>query len=138
MKYTSEATKLGTSDTLDLVVYEVKSILHKRMRVWPFQKELSVCWLTICRNRGIGRVCSKDNADNYRFSFIEISLDMSDDKSSVSHNYSNPRRYSYLWAKIHCLLHPNKYLKREGRVVDDEDLHSRSRWKFLPKSSIAN
>ena len=33
MKYSSEATKLGTSDTLDLVVYEIKHTSHHDARV---------------------------------------------------------------------------------------------------------
>src|SRR5574344_212998 len=132
MKYTSEATKLGTSDTLDLVVYEVKHTSQKDARV-ALSKEAFRLLADDMQDRALVVCVPKDNADNYRFSFIEISLDMSDDKSSVSRNYSNPRRYSYLLGKDIACYTPNKYLNEKGRVVDDEDLHSRFSVEVLTK-----
>jgi adenine-specific DNA-methyltransferase len=132
MKYTSEATKLGTSDTLDLVVYEVKHTSQKDARV-ALSKEAFRLLADDMQDRALVVFVPKDNADNYRFSFIEISLDMSDDKSSVSRNYSNPRRYSYLLGKDIACYTPNKYLNEKGRVVDDEDLHSRFSVEVLTK-----
>lgn len=42
MKYTTQAIKLGSSDTLDLVVYEIQ----RMMPVFRFQKKRSACWPT--------------------------------------------------------------------------------------------
>lgn len=132
MKYSSEAVKLGTSETLDLVFYEIKHTSQHDARV-ALSKEAFRILADEMQDRALVVFVPKDNCDNYRFSFIEITLDIAEDSSRVTRNYSNPRRYSYYLGEGIAYHTPNKYLNDKGRVVDDEDLHSRFSVEVLTK-----
>lgn len=132
MKYSCEAVKLGTSETLDLVVYEIKHTSQHDARV-ALSKEAFRMLADEMQDRALVIFVPKDNCDNYRFSFIEITLDIAEGTSRVSRNYSNPRRYSYFLGKDIAYYTPNKYLNDRGRVVDNEDLHSRFSVEVLTK-----
>ena len=132
MKYSSEATKLGTSDALDLVVYEIKHTSRHDARV-ALSKEAFRMLADEMQDRALVVFVPEDNFDNYRFSFIEISLDIADGTNRVLRNYSNPHRYSYFLGKGIAYHTPNKYLDEKGRVVNDEDLHSRFSVEVLTK-----
>jgi len=132
MKYSSEAVKLGSSETLDLVVYEIKHTSHHDARV-VLSKEAFRMLADEMEDRALVVFVPEDNCDNYRFSFIEISLDINEETNRISRNYSNPRRYSYLLGKGIAYYTPNKYLNEKGRVVNDEDLHSRFSVEVLTK-----
>jgi hypothetical protein len=75
MKYSCEAMKLGTSETLDLVVYEIKHTSQHDARV-ALSKEAFRMLADEMEDRALVVFVPKDNCDNYRFSFIEISLDI--------------------------------------------------------------
>src|SRR5574344_3158600 len=76
----------------------------------------------------------EDCNDNYRLSFIEVTLDIvGEGNHRVSKGYSNPRRYSYMLGKGISYYTPKKYLNKKGRVVNDEDLHSRFSVEVLTK-----
>jgi adenine-specific DNA-methyltransferase len=132
MKYTSEATKLGTSDTLDLVVYEIKHTSHHDARV-ALSKEAFRMLADEMQDRALVVFVPEDNCDKYRFSFIEITLDITEGTNRITRNYSNPRRYSYVLGKGIAYYTPNKYLNEKGRVINDEDLHSRFSVEVLTK-----
>lgn len=132
MKYSSEAVKLGSSPTLDLVVYEIKHTSRHDARV-ALSKEAFRMLADEMEDRALVVFVPEDNHDNYRFSFIEISLDIAEGSSRVTRNYSNPRRYSYLLGKGIAYYTPNKYLNEKGRVVNDDDLHSRFSVEVLTK-----
>ena len=132
MKYSSEAVKLGSSQTLDLVVYEIKHTSRHDARV-SLSKEAFRMLADKMEDRALVIFVPEDNHDNYRFSFIEITLDTTEDSSRITRNYSNPRRYSYLLGKDIAYYTPNKYLNEKGRVVNDEDLHSRFSVEVLTK-----
>lgn len=133
MKYTTEAVKLGSSPTLDLVVYEIKHTSHHDARV-SLSKEAFRLLNEEVEDRALIVFVPEDNNDNYRFSFIEITLDIAEEGGSrISKGYSNPRRYSYLLGKGIAYYTPNKYLNVKGRVVNDDDLHSRFSVEVLTK-----
>jgi len=132
MKYSCEAVKLGSSATLDLVVYEIKHTSRHDARV-ALSKEAFRMLADEMEDRALVVFIPQDNNDNYRFSFIEISLDIAQDSSRITRNYSNPRRYSYLLGKGIAYYTPNKYLNEKGRVVNDDDLHSRFSVEVLTK-----
>ena len=94
MKYTRQAVKLGSSDSLDLVVYEVEHNSKNDARV-SLSKEAFRMLADEAKDRALVVFVPEDSNANYRFSFIEITLDIKEDSSKVSYNYSNPRRYSY-------------------------------------------
>lgn len=131
-KYSTEAVKLGFSPTLDLVVYEIKHTSRHDARV-ALSKEAFRMLADEMEDRALVVFVPEDNHDNYRFSFIEISLDIAEGSSRVTRNYSNPRRYSYLLGKGIAYYTPNKYLNEKGRVVNDDDLHSRFSVEVLTK-----
>src|SRR5574344_3072487 len=133
MKYSSETVKLGTSDTLDLVVYEIKHTSKHDARV-ALSKEAFRLLNEEMEDRALVIFVPEDCNDNYRLSFIEVTLDIAGEGNHrVSKGYSNPRRYSYFLGKGIAYYTPNKYLNEKGRVVDDEDLHSRFSVEVLTK-----
>lgn len=132
MKYTTEAVKLGSSTSLDLVIYEMKHTSTHDARV-ALSKEAFRMLADETEDRALVVFVPEDSNDNYRFSFIEITLDVAEGASRISRNYSNPRRYSYFLGKGIAYYTPNKYLNEKGRVVNDEDLHSRFSVEVLTK-----
>ena len=132
MKYTTQAIKLGSSDSLDLVVYEVKHTSKNDARV-SLSKEAFRMLADEMEDRALVVFVPEDNSDNYRFSLIEITLEAKDDSARITRNYSNPRRYSYFLGKDIAYYTPNKYLNEKGRVVNAEDLRSRFSVEVLTK-----
>lgn len=131
-KYSTQAVKLGTCESLDLVVYEIRHTSKNDARV-SLSKEAFRLLTDEMEDRALVAFVPEDNDATYRFSFIEISLNIDEEKSRISRSYSNPRRYSYLLGEGISYYTPNKYLNEKGRVVDDEDLHSRFSVEVLTK-----
>ena len=132
MKYTTQAVKLGSSDSLDLVVYEVKHTSKNDARV-SLSKEAFRMLADEMEDRALVVFVPEDNSENYRFSLIEITLEVKDNSARITRNYSNPRRYSYFLGKGIAYYTPNKYLNEKGRVVNAEDLRSRFSVEVLTK-----
>ena len=132
MKYTTQAVKLGSSDSLDLVIYEVKHTSKNDARV-SLSKEAFRMLADEMEDRALVVFVPEDNSENYRFSLIEITLEAKDNSARITRNYSNPRRYSYFLGKGIAYYTPNKYLNEKGRVVNAEDLRSRFSIEVLTK-----
>ena len=122
-KYTTTATKLGTCDSLDLVVYEVRHTSRHDARV-ALSKEAFRLLADEMQERALVAFVPEDNAANYRFSFIEISFGLKDE-THIMRTYSNPHRYSFLLGEGIAYYTPNKYLNEKGRVIDEGDLRAR-------------
>ena len=122
-KYTTTATKLGTCDSLDLVVYEVRHTSRHDARV-ALSKEAFRLLADEMQERALVAFVPEDNAANYRFSFIEISVGLKDE-THIMRTYSNPHRYSFLLGEGIAYYTPNKYLNEKGRVIDEGDLRAR-------------
>ena len=122
-KYTTTATKLGTCDSLDLVVYEVRHTSRHDARV-ALSKEAFRLLADEMQERALVAFVPEDNAANYRFSFIEISFGLKDEMH-IMRTYSNPHRYSFLLGEGIAYYTPNKYLNEKGRVIDEGDLRAR-------------
>lgn len=123
-KYSTQAVKLGTCESLDLVVYEIRHTSKNDARV-SLSKEAFRLLTDEMEDRALVAFVPEDNDATYRFSLIEISLNIDEEHSRISRSYSNPRRYSYLLGEGISYYTPNKYLNEKGRVVNDEDLHKR-------------
>lgn len=132
MTYTKEVVKLGSSESLDLVVYEVKHNSKNDARV-SLSKEAFRLLADEMEDRALVIFVPENSRNNYRFSFIELTLEVKDGSSHVTRNYSNPRRYSYFLGEGIACYTPNKYLKEKGRVVNSEDLQSRFSVEVLTK-----
>ena len=124
-------TKLGTTEKLDLVVYEVRHKSTNDARV-GLSKEafrfLSDEW----ENRALVLFVPEGNEANYRFSLITIDLDETEN-GKLKRIYSNPRRYSYYLGEGIAYYTPNKYLN-SGRVTDEKDLTDRFSVEVLTKA----
>ena len=136
MKYSTQAVKLGSSPSLDLVVYEVRHISKHDARV-SLSKEAFRMLADEMEDRALVIFVPQDSNENYRFSFIEITLDAKDDSSQIKRSYSNPRRYSYYLGEGIAYYTPNKYLNAKGRVVNPEDLRSRFSVEVLTKGILS-
>ena len=84
MKYTTQAVKLGSSASLDLVVYEVKHNSKNDARV-SLSKEAFRLLADEMEDRALVVFVPEDNSDNYRFSLIEITLEAKEDSARISH-----------------------------------------------------
>lgn len=132
MTYSTEAVKLGTCQSLELVVYEVKHQSKHDARV-SLSKEAFRMLADEMKDRALVIFVPEDSNENYRFSLIEITLDTADDSARGSKRYSNPRRYSYLvGTSLQGKRTIDEYLlckKSEDdeikRVVDYKDLRNR-------------
>lgn len=130
--FATVATRLGSCDSLDLNVYEVKHNSHNDGRVG-----LSKDAFRLIADEGINRALvvfvPEDSNDNYRFSLVELTLSW-DDNDKVRRSYSNPRRYSYYLGKGVAYYTPNKYLNEPGRILSVEDLRNRFSVEVLTKA----
>ena len=113
-QYSTHAVKLGSSETLDLVVFEIRHNSRNDARV-SLSKEAFRLLADEMEDRALVVFVPEDNNTLYRFSFIEITLNIDEDSSRVTRTYSNPRRYSYLLGEGISYYTPNKYLWRAGR-----------------------
>lgn len=94
-KYSTQAVKLGTCESLDLVVYEIRHTSKNDARV-SLSKEAFRLLTDEMEDRALVAFVPEDNDATYRFSLIEISLNIDEEHSRITRSYSNPRRYSYL------------------------------------------
>ena len=132
MTYSTQAVNLGSSESLGLIVYEVRHSSKNNARV-SLSKEAFRMLADEGKDRALVVFIPEDNDDNYRLSFIEITLDIAEGMSRITRSYSNPRRYSYYLGKGIAYYTPNKYLNEKGRVVNAEDLRSRFSVEVLTK-----
>lgn len=130
--YSTHAVKLGSSLSLDLVVYEIKHTSIHDARV-ALSKEAFRLLAEELEDRALVVFVPEDDNSNYRFSFIEITLYVNEGSTHVARSYSNPRRYSYLLGEGIAYYTPNKYLNEKGRIVNDEDLRNRFSVEVLTK-----
>jgi predicted GNAT family acetyltransferase len=130
--FATSAIKLGACNSLELVVYEIKHNSHNDARV-GLSRDAFRMLANEYESRALVIFVPEDSNDNYRFSYIELTLEQSDDSSRVSRTYSNPRRLSYYLGKDIAYYTPNKYLNEAGRVVNADDLKSRFSVDVLTK-----
>ena len=133
-QYCTSALKLGScKDTLNLDVYEIRHRSKSDARV-GMSKEAFRLLASEGKMRALVVFVPEDSVDNYRFSFIEITLHQDEDSSRVGKTYSNPRRYSYYLGEGIAYYTPNKYLNEAGRVTSIDDLRNRFSVDVLTKS----
>lgn len=131
-KYVRSVTKLGSSELLDLVVYEIRHDSTHDARV-GLSKEAFRFLADEWESKALVLFVPKDNDANYRFSLITIDLSETEE-GKLQKIYSNPRRYSYYLGEGIAYYTPNKYLNTLGRVTDDKDLTDRFSVEVLTKA----
>lgn len=130
--YIRAITKLGSSEMLDLVVYEVRhnSTLDARVGLSKAAfRFLADEW----ESRALVLFVPENNDANYRFSLITIDLNETEE-GKLQRIYSNPRRYSYYLGEGIAYYTPNKYLNDLGRVTNEKDLTERFSVEVLTKA----
>lgn len=130
--YSTQAVKLGTCESLDLTVFEIRHTSKHDARV-SLSKEAFRLLADELEDRALVAFVPEDCNATYRFSFIEIKLSDDENSSRINRSYSNPRRYSYLLGEGISYYTPNKYLNEKGRVVNYEDLLKRFSVEVLTK-----
>ncbi len=137
-KYIRSVTKLGTCESLDLVVYEIRHDSLHDARV-GLSKEAFRFLADEWESKALVLFIPKDNDANYRFSLITIELNETEEGKHQK-IYSNPRRYSYYLGEGIACHTPNNYLKKLGsdnktiiRVKDEKDLVERFSVEVLNK-----
>lgn len=130
-KYIRSVTKLGSSELLDLVVYEIRHTSKHDARV-GLSKEAFRFLADEWESKALVLFVPEVNDANYRFSLITIDLNETEE-GKLQKIYSNPRRYSYYLGEGIAYYTPNKYLNA-GRVTDEKDLTDRFSVEVLTKA----
>ena len=131
-KYIRSVNKLGSSESLDLVVYEIRHTSTHDARV-GLSKEAFRFLADEWESKALVLFVPEGNDTNYRFSLITIDLNETEE-GKQQRVYSNPRRYSYYLGEGIAYYTPNKYLNELGRVSDTQDLHNRFSVEVLTKA----
>ncbi|WP_301706179.1 TaqI-like C-terminal specificity domain-containing protein [uncultured Parabacteroides sp.] len=131
-KYIHAVTKLGSSEMLDLVVYEVRHNSTQDARV-GLSKEAFRFLADEWESRALVLFVPENSDANYRFSLITIDLNETEE-GKLQRIYSNPRRYSYYLGEGIAYYTPNKYLNNLGRVTSEKDLTERFSVEVLTKA----
>ena len=117
---------LGTSDNLDLAVYEFLQISEKDPRV-SITKETISLMKRFCPKNNVLAVFHNKDSNHWRFSLITSDVAISA-RGNSTQEFSNPKRYSFLLGEG-CKRHtPESMFFENGsvkKVSDLEDLKSR-------------
>ena len=121
-KEITKARILGFSESLDLHVLEMDHGHENDPRIaiaTDAFKVLADHWV----HKALVVFKNKDS-ENYRLSYLTISLDLNDKNKAVK-RYSNARRYSFYLGVNAKIRTPEQQLIKKGKVKDPEDLLSR-------------
>lgn len=121
-KEITKAKILGFCESLDAHVLEMDHDHENDPRVTIATdafKILADHWI----HRALVIFKNKDS-ENYRFSYLTISLDQND-KNKIVKKYSNARRYSFYLGANAKIRTPEQQLTKKGKIKDAEDLLNR-------------
>lgn len=121
-KIINKVRELGYSKSLDLYVLEMNHAKETDPRV-----SIATDAFRILANYGMDKalvIFKNDDSDNYRFSYLTITLDLNE-KNKIIKKYSNARRYSFYLGAGAKTKTPEQQLVNKGKVKDKEDLLSR-------------
>ncbi len=118
-KEISQARILGYSESLDVHVLEMDHSREKDPRI-----TIATDAFKILADHWIHKalvIFKNDDSDNYRLSYLTISLDLNDKNKAIK-KYSNARRYSFYLGTNSKVRTPEQQLIKKGRVKDADDL----------------
>lgn len=134
-KEITKAKILGFCESLDLYILEMDHSRENDPRIaiaTDAFKILADHWM----HKALVIFKNKDS-DNYRLSFLTISLDLNE-KNKPTKRYSNARRYSFFLGPSAKVNTPTKFLISKGRVTDFDDLKSRFSIEIVTKEFFEN
>ena len=121
-KIITSARELGHSPSLNVSVLEMAHAKETDPRV-----SIATDAFKILATFGYDKalvIFKNDESENYRFSYLTISLDLNE-KNKVVAKYSNARRYSFYLGEGAKTKTPEQQLVKRGRIKDTDDLLSR-------------
>jgi len=121
-KEITNAKVLGYCEALDLYILEMAHARENDPRVaiaTDAFKILADHWM----HKALVMFINKES-NNYRFSYLTISLDLNDKNRAVK-RYSNARRYSFYLGANAKIKTPEQQLIKKGRIKSIDDLFSR-------------
>jgi len=121
-KIITSARELGHSPSLNVSVLEMTHAKETDPRV-----SIATDAFKILATFGYDKalvIFKNDESENYRFSYLTISLDLNE-KNKVVAKYSNARRYSFYLGEGAKTKTPEQQLVKRGRVKDTADLLGR-------------
>jgi len=121
-KEIAKAKILGFCESLDLHVLEMDHTHDKDPRV-----AIAADAFKILADHWIHRalvIFKNNDSDNYRFSYLTITLDLND-KNKITKKYSNARRYSFYLGTSAKVKTPEQQLIKKGKIKDVDDLLNR-------------
>ena len=121
-KIITQAKELGHSPALDVYVLEMNHAKETDPRV-SIATDAFKLLATFGYDKALV-IFKNDESENYRFSYLTISLDLNE-KNKVVAKYSNARRYSFYLGEGAKTKTPEQQLVKRGRVKDTSDLLSR-------------
>lgn len=121
-KIITHAKELGHSPALNVYVLEMNHAKETDPRV-SIATDAFKLLATFGYDKALV-IFKNDESENYRFSYLTISLDLND-KNKVVAKYSNARRYSFYLGEGAKTKTPEQQLVKRGRVKDTNDLLSR-------------
>lgn len=122
-KYYHTVTFLGECPSLDLNIYEVKHSSVSDARI-GLSRDAFKLVSRFDKNNALILFVPSD-ATNFRFSLVTVEPKLDETGKRVIHEYSNPKRFSFVlgeYAKTHT---PEQYLISKGRISDIVDLKKR-------------
>ncbi len=120
-KYIKAIDNIGFFEELGLQLFAVKHTSERDARIglskelFSIMKEYSFSNALVATHSGQG---------NWRYSLLTSSLKISTDGKVIRH-FSNPKRYSYMLGPHAKTATPYKYLIKNGKVSDFNDLQKR-------------
>src|SRR3989339_847783 len=121
-KIITNAKELGFCESLDLYILEMEHNREKDPRV-----AITTDAFKILADHWIHRalvVFKNNDSENYRFSYLTISLDINDKNKAIK-KYSNARRYSFYLGVDSKVRTPEQQLIKKGKIQNIDDLFSR-------------
>ncbi len=122
VKTIKDAKFLGESRDLNLQVFEIQTSGKSEKKIsqaldsFKLLKEYQSYRSLIAYH--------SDDDQNWRFALLQMTPDVTE-KGKIATNFSNPRRYSFLLGPQAKIKTPEKYLIKDGKVKDFEDLQKR-------------
>lgn len=121
-KYISEIQNIGHYSDLNLQLFIVKHSSENDARIALSKELFSILKQYSFSNALIATY--SDSSDNWRYSLLTSTPEITK-SGKVVRNYSNPKRYSYLLGPNAKIITPGKFLIKNGKVTDFDDLQKR-------------
>ncbi len=137
-RYTVDATKLGTCQSMELDVFEITHTSTHDARVGIAQDAFRLMLNKSYNNRALVIFKQEGNSQQYRFSLLQIEAEQADNSSRITRSFSNPRRYSFILGENAHVKTPTQFLLEKGPLTKKDgdyfkDLQERFSVEVLTK-----